>query len=54
MEIQREYDQIKTAAYADPLKPYTNEDFEREIANLRNFARQRPAFVTDEVAKARR
>jgi hypothetical protein len=52
-EIQREYDQIADAARADPQKPFTNDDFENTVENLRTFARQRADFVRQEVAKAR-
>ena len=52
-EIEKEHDQIKDGVLADPDKPYTNADFENEVENLRNFARQRGDFVKNEVAKAR-
>jgi spore coat protein CotH len=52
-EIEREYAQIKVGVYADPQKEYTNEAFEKEVENLRNFARKRSDFVRTEIAKAR-
>jgi hypothetical protein len=52
-EVDREYAQVKVPMYADVLKPFSNDDFEREVENLRTFARQRRDFVTSEVAKAR-
>jgi spore coat protein CotH len=48
-EIDREYAQIKDLVYSDPLKPYTNAQFEAEIETLRTFARERPAFVVKAV-----
>jgi len=53
-EIDREYAQIKDLVYQDPVKPFTNEQFEAEVANLRSFARQRPAFVVGAVADFRK
>jgi spore coat protein CotH len=52
-EIEREYQQIRTAALEDPVKPYTNQQFEQEIDALRAFARERGARVTEQVAAAR-
>jgi hypothetical protein len=52
-EMEREYSQIREAALADPQKTYTNEQFEAAVSAVRDFARQRSAFVTSEVAKAR-
>jgi spore coat protein H len=52
-EIQREYLQIRDAALADPVKPFTNEDFERAVTALGVFARSRGAFVIGEVERAR-
>ena len=52
-EIEREYTQIRDAALSDPEKPYTNEDFEGAVNDLRVFARQRGEFVTSEVNAAR-
>jgi hypothetical protein len=52
-ELDRELSQIRDATLADALKPFTNEQFEAEVAALRTFARQRPSFVMAEVAQAR-
>src|SRR5207247_5988140 len=41
-EIEREYDQIREATYADLQKPFTNDRFEEEVESLRTFARRRP------------
>jgi len=48
-EITTEYQQIRDSALADPLKPYTNGEFETAVAELLSFARTRPAFVTQQV-----
>lgn len=52
-EIEREYAQVRLAALADPVKPYTNEQFEQAVEDLRAFARGRGAVVSAEVAEAR-
>jgi spore coat protein CotH len=52
-EIEKEYAQIKNGVYADPETPFKPEQFEAEVDNLRNFARQRADFVRAAVAKAR-
>ncbi|HEY3044610.1 MAG TPA: hypothetical protein VGJ39_11320, partial [Vicinamibacterales bacterium] len=52
-EIQREYDQVRDAALADPLKPYTNDEFAAAIDALGRFARERGDFVTQEVGRVR-
>ena len=52
-EINREYAQIRDAERADQQKPFTNDQFEAEVANLIAFARQRSAFVLQQVAAAR-
>lgn len=53
-EIEREYAQIKDLVYADTLKPFTNEQFETEVENLRKFARERQPFVVNAVAEWRK
>src|SRR5262245_3697769 len=53
-EIEREYAQIKELVYADTLKPFTNEQFEAEVENLRKFARERKAFVVNAVDEWRK
>jgi spore coat protein CotH len=52
-EIVQAHQLIRDAAYADGAKLGTNEDYERAIAHLMLFAQRRPAFVLDEVGKAR-
>lgn len=52
-EVDREYDQIRDAALADTEKPYTNEQFTQAVDAMRVFARQRPDFVRNEVARLR-
>ncbi len=59
-EIDREYNQIKQAAYDDPNKqclgsdgnqrPCTNADFEAGVQYLRDFANQRPSWVMSHLA----
>lgn len=44
---------IADAAREDPLKPYSNEEFEAATEFLRRFARERPAFVLGDVAAHR-
>jgi hypothetical protein len=53
-EIERMRSLIADAAYADPLAPYTDEEFDRHVEFLREFARRRPSFVQREVASLRR
>lgn len=52
-EIEREYEQIRDAALADPVKPYSNAEFEAAVETLRVFARHRAENVSREVARAR-
>jgi CotH kinase protein len=52
-EIEREYQQVRDAAITDPDKPYTADDFERAVNDLREFARNRSAWVTQEVNSSR-
>ena len=49
-EIQREYAQIRDAARADPQKQFTNDQFEAEVNAILDFARNRSAIVTQQVA----
>lgn len=59
-EIEREYNQIRAAALADPNKqcpdaggnpaPCSNQRFEDDVEYLRQFARQRGDFVLSQVA----
>ena len=48
-EVEREYGQIRDAALTDPVKQFTNDEFEMAIADLLTFARQRGDLVTREV-----
>ena len=52
-EVQREYEQIRDAARADPTKPFTNDEFEDAVSDLAVFARHRGDFVTAAVSAAR-
>jgi spore coat protein H len=52
-EIYHAYDLIRDAVYADQAKRTSNEEFDVAIAEMVSFARQRPTFVLEEVAKAR-
>lgn len=45
---------IEAAARDDASKPYSNDDHASAIAFLTRFARQRPVFVLESVARARR
>src|SRR5262245_15365397 len=47
------YDLIKAAATSDTTKPFTNEQFETAIANLKTFARERSTAVRNQVADER-
>ena len=48
-EITRQYDQIRTFARSDTFKPYSNNEFEDAYQELLEFARNRSAYVRDEV-----
>lgn len=48
-EIDREYAQIKDLVYGDSQKPFSNEEFEQAVADLRTFARARPDNVVSQV-----
>ena len=52
-EITRQYDQIRTFARSDSFKPNSNNEFEDAYEQLLEFARNRAAFVRDEVNAAR-
>lgn len=52
-EIYQADQLIRAAAYDDPSKRFTNEEYDLAIAHLMSFASRRSAFVLDEVAKAR-
>jgi len=53
-EIRRAYEQIRDAALEDTLKPYTNEEFEEDVERLIEFARERSAFVLNDVERSPR
>jgi hypothetical protein len=53
VEINRQYAQIHAAGLEDPVKPYTNAEFEDSIAGLIEFARARSEFVRQQVARDR-
>lgn len=52
-EILRGYAQIRQAALDDPFKPFSNEEFERDVQLLLEFARSRAAFVIADVQRSR-
>jgi hypothetical protein len=52
-EVERQYTQIRDAVLSDPDKPYSNDDFEKAVNDVRAFARLRGEFVTREVSAAR-
>lgn len=52
-EIYRSYELVRDAAHRDGAKPFSNEEYEAAVAHLMSFAQRRPAFVRDEVARAR-
>jgi spore coat protein CotH len=52
-EVGAQYELIKSAASSDPLRPFSNDQFEAAIADLKTFARDRSAAVKRMVAEAR-
>jgi spore coat protein CotH len=52
-EIERENAQIRDFAFADPVKPFANGDYDAEVFRLLDFARRRGAFVAQEVNASR-
>jgi spore coat protein CotH len=52
-EIAQMYQLIRNAVLTDTAKLGSNEDYELAVGHLMTFAQRRPAFVLDEVAKAR-
>jgi spore coat protein CotH len=52
-EIDRVHEQIREAALADSFKPFTNEQFEQAVSDLRTFARYRAASVLRQVNDVR-
>jgi hypothetical protein len=52
-EVARLSASIDAAAREDVGKPYSDERHDKEAQFLKEFARQRPAFVLQEIARAR-
>ena len=52
-EIERENAQIRDFAFSDPVKPFSNGDYDAEVFRLIDFARQRPSFIVQEVNASR-
>lgn len=52
-EVDREHAQIRDAVEADPTRAYSMQEFEAEVEALRIFARERPAFVRDDLLRHR-
>ena len=52
-EINRVSFLIKDAVYQDGLKMFSNEEYDQAVVYLRDFAKWRPGFVLNEVARAR-
>jgi len=52
-EIDRENAQIRDLAFADPVKPFSNGDYDAEVFRLIDFARRRGGFITQEVGASR-
>jgi spore coat protein CotH len=48
-EIAAEYQQIRDAVLADPVKPYTNAEFDAAFLELMQFAQTRRSFVLQQV-----
>jgi spore coat protein CotH len=52
-EITRQFDRIRDAAFADPVKPFSNQQMADAIEHLRRYASQRPAAVRAQVSGLR-
>ena len=52
-EIAAQSQQVRPAARADALKPYSNEELETALAELAAFASARPAFVAAQIQQLR-
>jgi len=52
-EVAREYEQIRDAALADPVAPFTIDEFEGAVDGLRLFAHWRSSYVVDEILRVR-
>jgi len=53
-EAIRAIGMVRAAVYADPYKPFTNDEFELDAARVLSFAQQRGPFVRCEVARLTR
>ena len=53
-EIRRVSGLIQNAVHEDNVKLFSNEEYDKEVVFLTDFAKRRPEFVLNEVAKARR
>ncbi|HEY7473481.1 MAG TPA: CotH kinase family protein [Vicinamibacterales bacterium] len=53
LEIDRMVALIDTAAREDTLKQFTNEQYDDQLAFIRNFAQTRPTLMIEEVARLR-
>jgi spore coat protein CotH len=51
-EIRRQLDMIDAEMRSDPVKPYTNDNFDNEANRMKQFASQRINFVTCAVTNA--
>ena len=49
-EVDRQFALINAAVQADPTKPYSNDQFLAAVNFVRDFVRQRPQFVRDQVS----
>jgi spore coat protein CotH len=52
-EIARQFERIRAAAFADTLKPFSNDQMTSAIEGMRRFAAQRPAAVRAQVSSLR-
>ena len=52
-EIARVYTQIRQAYLDDPVKPFTNDQFEQSYLDLKDFAQHRAEFVRQQVTDDR-
>jgi hypothetical protein len=52
-EISRENAQIRDAVLTDPVKPFSNGEYDAAVATLHEFAQRRGGFVTQSVNSAR-
>jgi hypothetical protein len=53
-EIRRAYEQVREAALEDTAKPYSNDEFEEDVQRMIQFARERSAFVLNDVERSPR